>query len=109
MWKNRNNGNKQAYKQKQKSQIAGIHHMVCMENGRTIKHGLLSENHIKCKTGRKIVMKKNIRYHKVFYAMKHSKIKEVKKHNCVHPKKQSFKWLICGKKIATFIHMNKHI
>ena len=51
MWKNRNNGNKQAYKQKQKSQSAGIHHMVCMENGRTIKHGLLFENHIKCKTG----------------------------------------------------------
>ena len=42
---------------KQKSQSAGIHYMVCMENGGTIKHGLLSENHIRCKTGRKIVMK----------------------------------------------------
>ena len=42
---------KQACKQKQKSQSAGIHYMVCMENGGTIKHGLLSENHIKCKTG----------------------------------------------------------
>ena len=37
------------------------------------------------------------------------KIKEIKKHNFVHPKKQSFKWHNCEKRIVTFVQPERNL
>ena len=47
------NNDTKAYKQKTKESKCQYSLYVRMENGGTIKHDLLSENHIKCKTGKK--------------------------------------------------------